>query len=101
LWKAIDLHRHVLPGIDDGPGDLDGAIALGRAAVQPRTRLMAATPHVALAWVGKANARMHNTLRARPADRLAEEREAMRPLRASWTPTVAGCAGAAGPVSAL
>src|SRR5438552_18820549 len=32
------------------------------------------------AWFEKANARAHRTLRARPVDRLAEEREAMRAL---------------------
>jgi hypothetical protein len=32
------------------------------------------------AWFEKANARTHRTLRARPIDRLAEERQAMRPL---------------------
>jgi transposase len=31
-------------------------------------------------WFGKANARTHKTLRARPIDRLIEEREVMRPL---------------------
>jgi transposase len=31
-------------------------------------------------WFGKANARTHKTLRARPIDRLLEEREVMRPL---------------------
>jgi hypothetical protein len=31
-------------------------------------------------WFQKANARLHRTLRARPVDRLAEEREAMRAL---------------------
>jgi transposase len=31
-------------------------------------------------WFEKANARMHKTLRARPIDRLLEEREVMRPL---------------------
>ena len=31
-------------------------------------------------WFGKANARTHKTLRARPIDRLEEEREVMRPL---------------------
>jgi transposase len=31
-------------------------------------------------WFGKANARTHRTLRARPIDRLIEEREVMRPL---------------------
>jgi transposase len=38
-------------------------------------------------WFAKANARRHKTLRARPADRLAEEREAMRPLPASGPDT--------------
>jgi hypothetical protein len=32
------------------------------------------------AWFLKANARTHKTLRARPIDRLVEEREVMRPL---------------------
>ena len=32
------------------------------------------------AWFDKANARTHKTLRARPVDRLVEERELMRPL---------------------
>ncbi|MDQ2884442.1 MAG: IS21 family transposase [Actinomycetota bacterium] len=35
------------------------------------------------AWFSKANARTHKTLRARPIDRLLEEREVMRPLPAS------------------
>jgi hypothetical protein len=34
------------------------------------------------AWFEKANARVHKTLRARPIDRLLEERELMRPLPA-------------------
>jgi transposase len=34
------------------------------------------------AWFAKANARTHKTLRCRPIDRLAEEREAMGPLPA-------------------
>ncbi len=42
----IDLHSHILPGIDDGPGDLKGAIALARAAVADGTTVIAATPHV-------------------------------------------------------
>ena len=32
------------------------------------------------AWLAKANARTHKTLRERPIDRLLEEREGMRPL---------------------
>jgi protein-tyrosine phosphatase len=43
---VIDLHTHVLPGIDDGPETIDGSIALVRAAVADGTRVMVATPHV-------------------------------------------------------
>lgn len=42
----IDLHAHVLPGIDDGPPDLDGTLALLAAAARDRTRVIAATPHL-------------------------------------------------------
>ena len=42
----IDLHCHLLPGIDDGPPDLDGSLALARAAVDAGIRTTAATPHV-------------------------------------------------------
>ena len=42
----IDLHVHVLPGVDDGPGTLEEAVALVAAAAQAGTRTMAATSHV-------------------------------------------------------
>ena len=42
----IDLHAHVLPGIDDGPADLEGSLALLEAAARARTRVIAATPHL-------------------------------------------------------
>jgi protein-tyrosine phosphatase len=42
----IDLHAHVLPGIDDGPRDLEAAIALVRAAAVAGTRQIVATSHV-------------------------------------------------------
>lgn len=42
----IDLHCHVLPGIDDGPDDLEGTLALARAAAADGTRTIVATPHV-------------------------------------------------------
>lgn len=42
----IDLHSHVLPGIDDGPDTLEGSLELARAAVAAGTRQLAATPHV-------------------------------------------------------
>jgi protein-tyrosine phosphatase len=42
----IDLHCHVLPGIDDGPATLEGAVALARLAAAGGTRVLVATPHV-------------------------------------------------------
>jgi protein-tyrosine phosphatase len=43
---VIDLHSHVLPGIDDGPETIEGSIALVRAAHATGIRVMVATPHV-------------------------------------------------------
>jgi protein-tyrosine phosphatase len=42
----IDLHCHVLPGIDDGPETLEGSLALARAAVAAGTYTLVATPHI-------------------------------------------------------
>jgi protein-tyrosine phosphatase len=49
LWTVLDPRCPVLPGIDDGSGDIDGSIALPRAVAAGR-RLMAATPHVGLQY---------------------------------------------------
>jgi protein-tyrosine phosphatase len=43
---VIDLHSHLLPGIDDGPVDLDHALQLADAAAAQGTRVLAATPHL-------------------------------------------------------
>ncbi len=42
----IDLHSHVLPGVDDGVRTLDESVALLRAAVEDGITHIAATPHV-------------------------------------------------------
>lgn len=42
----IDLHAHVLPGIDDGPEDLAGSLRMLGVAEAAGTRIIAATPHV-------------------------------------------------------
>jgi protein-tyrosine phosphatase len=42
----IDLHCHILPGIDDGPPTIEDAIELTRAAAEAGTTTMVATPHV-------------------------------------------------------
>jgi len=43
---VIDLHSHVLPGLDDGPAELEGSLALARAAAAAGTRTLVATPHI-------------------------------------------------------
>lgn len=46
LRSVIDLHCHVLPGIDDGPESIESSIALARAAANLGVQTMVATPHV-------------------------------------------------------
>jgi protein-tyrosine phosphatase len=43
---VIDLHSHVLPGLDDGAADLDEALAICRAAAAEGITVLAGTPHV-------------------------------------------------------
>jgi protein-tyrosine phosphatase len=43
---VIDLHCHVLPGIDDGPSSIEDSLLLARAAVSAGTQTIVATPHV-------------------------------------------------------
>ena len=43
---VIDLHCHVLPGIDDGPQTIEESLAMARVAARGGTRVLVATPHV-------------------------------------------------------
>jgi protein-tyrosine phosphatase len=43
---VIDLHCHLLPGIDDGPATVDDAVALAEAMLAAGTTRAVATPHV-------------------------------------------------------
>ena len=51
----IDLHSHVLPGIDDGPETIEGSLELARAAVAAGTRVIVATPHVSWTYPNDAD----------------------------------------------
>ncbi len=42
----IDLHTHVLPGLDDGAPDAAAAVALASAAAAEGVTVLAATPHL-------------------------------------------------------
>ena len=42
----IDLHTHIIPGLDHGPGDWDEALEMCRIAIADGITTLAATPHV-------------------------------------------------------
>ncbi len=42
----IDLHCHILPGIDDGAADLEDAVAMAVQADEDDIRAICATPHI-------------------------------------------------------
>jgi protein-tyrosine phosphatase len=43
--ERVELHFHLLPGVDDGPVDLDAALELAREAVADGIGLVTVTPH--------------------------------------------------------
>lgn len=43
---VIDLHCHILPGIDDGAADLPTALDMARASVADGVTVLACTPHI-------------------------------------------------------
>jgi protein-tyrosine phosphatase len=67
---VIDLHSHILPGLDDGPATMEGSLALARAAVDAGTRTILATPHI-------------NDDRSIDAARVAAKLELLRPALAA------------------
>lgn len=50
----IDLHCHVLAGIDDGPQESEGSLALARAASAAGIQTLVATPHVSRRFENRA-----------------------------------------------
>src|SRR2546429_900999 len=42
----IDLHCHIVPGLDDGAPELDTSIAMARVAENDGIRVIATTPHI-------------------------------------------------------
>jgi protein-tyrosine phosphatase len=81
---VIDLHSHILPGLDDGAHDDDESLAIARAMAEDGIRVVAATPHVrddyptrpdamegALARLREAIARAGIDIDVRPGGELA------------------------------
>jgi len=52
---VIDLHCHLLPGIDDGPDNMDESLNLARVAAAGGIRTIVATPHVSTEWDNDAH----------------------------------------------
>ena len=48
LQGVVDIHTHVLPGVDDGAGCIEDTVELLRGAFQAGTRAVVATPHMFL-----------------------------------------------------
>ena len=65
----IDLHAHVLPGVDDGPANEEQALALARAMVDGGVHTVVATSHVSAGYpndagtLARARARLEAALR--------------------------------------
>jgi protein-tyrosine phosphatase len=53
---VIDLHCHVLAGLDDGPPAIEDSLALARAAAASGTTTLIATPHVSWEYPNSAEA---------------------------------------------
>jgi protein-tyrosine phosphatase len=45
IESFVDIHTHILPGIDDGPADLAGSLAIARCYQAVGVRKIVATPH--------------------------------------------------------
>jgi protein-tyrosine phosphatase len=46
----IDIHCHILPGVDDGAKDMEMSLTMARAAYADGIRTMIATPHYNKSW---------------------------------------------------
>lgn len=44
--KMIDLHNHILPGLDDGANDIEESLAMAEIAAEDGITMLVATPHV-------------------------------------------------------
>ena len=68
----IDLHSHVLPGLDDGAADESAALAMCRMAAQDGIAILVATPHLH-GGIGVADPAVIPAAAERLRRRLAEE----------------------------
>ena len=70
---ALDVHAHILPGMDDGSGSVEESLTLLRSSAAQGVGRMAATPHFDPQELG-------------PKAFLARREAAAESLRAAWEP---------------
>jgi len=72
---VIDLHVHILPGLDDGPGSMSEALRMCRIASEDGTTTVVATPHMRTGSYGvnrdQILDRLHALKRALAAERIS------------------------------
>lgn len=68
----VDIHTHILPGLDDGPQDMAESLALCRALVAEGVVLAVATPHQARSSFDNSNDAIRDAL-VPLRDRLREQ----------------------------
>jgi protein-tyrosine phosphatase len=69
--RLVDLHCHLLPGVDDGPATMDESLAYAAAAAAAGTGTIVATPHVELVDVAELPERVRALRAALAAEGIA------------------------------
>lgn len=77
LARVLDLHCHILPGIDDGPDTVEESVTLARQMADDDVRVVAATPHCREDHPGVVPAELAERCR-RLEDQLRQEGVALR-----------------------
>jgi protein-tyrosine phosphatase len=80
--ERVELHFHLLPGVDDGPADLATALDLAREAVADGTGLVVCTPHAHMIDVAELPERVRELRAALAA--AGVELEIRRGAELSW-----------------
>ena len=68
----VDLHCHILPGLDDGPEGMDESLAMAESAIADGITRVVATPHCSAEYAFNFTTvrRLRDELQARLGDRL-------------------------------
>jgi protein-tyrosine phosphatase len=85
---VIDLHCHLLPGVDDGPDTLDESLEYARMASRQGTERIVATPHVEQVDVRELPERVDDLRSALAQEGIAIGVECGGELKPYWIPSL-------------